>query len=192
MINKICDKVSTKITSNVLPDEAELISFGLYYFIMYSFLGLILCFIGILTKSLIPITIFLLILIPFRRYIGGFHFNNSFFCFFFSIAISLFPIIIYKININQYYLGPPCLLFYVPTLFFSILEHPNKPMTTDEKDSYKLKATKIKYIILLVFFIFSIFSNPYTKIIYVSVITASTLFYVGIFQNYIILKNRKT
>ncbi|WP_376711479.1 accessory gene regulator B family protein [Carnobacterium divergens] len=191
MIDKFCDKVSNKITSNILPNETELISFGLYHFIMYSFLVFTICFIGILTKTIISITIFLLILIPFRRYIGGFHFNNRLLCLFSSIAISLFPIIICQININQHYLGFFCLLFYMPTLFFSILEHPNKPISTDEKELYKLKATKIKYVILLTSFIFSTFNNPYTKIIYMSMTTASTLLYLGIFQNYIFSKSER-
>ena len=147
-----------KILYNYLQQNGISIDQDVFYYGISLFKNYILFFIitipFIIHYSLYyQMITFFIFYIPLRRYLGGFHFNQSNICIFASSFVSIIICLsskYYNIQYINYLYSFITLLFL--TIYHAPVDHKNKRLTLNEKNVYKNKAI----IIEIFFFIFSI------------------------------------
>ena len=97
--------------------------------------------------------VFMLSLLPLRRYMGSYHFNNAILCSVTStIIIILIPLISHYIALNYYIVTVVSLIAFTLTSIIKSKDHSNKPLSVDEKKFYTRKALvlQILYWVLII------------------------------------------
>lgn len=110
---------------------------------------------------------FFVIYTPLRKNIGGFHFNNKYFCVFFS-AITSF-LIVYISNLYNPSLLELTFIFFlliIMTYIMAPVDNINKKLNIKEKNVYKRKSLIIEFI----YYILSIILFLYDKIYLINLI----------------------
>ncbi len=165
------------IYNNVKIDQ-DVFDYGFSYFKSYMIYLIITIPFIILFKLYINIALFLILYIPLRKYLGGYHFNNNLVCVFFSSFISI--LVSYYSSIYNipyvYYLASSIIVLFL-TIFIAPIEHANKKLNSYEKRIYKFKAIKIEIIfILLSIIIYTFFKKNFISILfYINIINICNL-----------------
>lgn len=129
--------------------DKDVFEYGWYAFKQYFTFLIIMIPLSILTQSIDEFILFIISFIPFRKYLGGFHFNNAIFCTFFSILFSIIIVIVLPNSFNIETLPNTSFFKYGMIIFllFSIIvsligpvDHPNKQLCEEEKQIFKQKA----------------------------------------------------
>lgn len=128
--------------------------------------------------------LFLLLYIPLRRYLGGFHFNRNITCLLTSSFITIIcPIIADRYTIHFFITSIIFILLIISTYLAAPIEHSNKKLTFYEKKLYKKKALYIE----LLYFVFCLISIILSKPIYINLISIIFLIsLINIILTYII------
>ena len=91
--------------------------------------------------------IFLLLYIPLRRYIGGFHFSSNIICIFFSTLISIIPPLLSKQFFVSFRLVIlTSLILLIETFLIAPVDHKNKRLTNNQINLYKKKSIIIEFL----------------------------------------------
>ena len=122
--------------------------------------------------------VFLVLYIPIRRYIGGFHFSNNTLCIFVSTIVSVIPAILSKYYVINTLVN---ILFNIiliaETVLIAPIDHPNKRLNDIQFKLYKKKAlfTEISYLGIVILSNFFAFSTVPNLIFYVDIISICSL-----------------
>ena len=154
------NKIYTYLISNNVQIDQDVFDYGFSYFKKYIFYVFITIPFIIYFKLYLNVILFLVLFIPLRKYLGGYHFNNDVICILFSsfvsIAISYYSNIC---NISYLYYIFSTIAILLLSYFLAPVEHKNKELNSYEKKIYKFKAIKIEIIFLyysVLTYIFSI------------------------------------
>lgn len=118
--------------------------------------------ISILTKSMLHFVAFMLIFVPLRIFIGGFHAKTSESCYLITSAIYALTILCVKLMPELYSNIPAIItlaILIVPIVLFAPVEHKNNPLTPDERKRNRLISivlTAVDSLIFVALFILSI------------------------------------
>ena len=137
-----------------IPSEfdEELYNYGyivLKQYIRYFFISSVIC---IPLGCFIEFLYFNIVFIPTRRTLGGFHFNDERKCLFGSILLGVF------VSLGSKYVPFSSLpiifvlfvLFIVISLHNGCIDHPNKPLSSNEKKYYHRKGIYIELALLII------------------------------------------
>lgn len=151
------EKLYTFLINNDIKIEEDLYNYGIYVLTTYLKYLIFLFPIALLMGTFIETTIFVLLFIPLRRYIGGFHMNNMKSCFYASVLIGI--IIPYCSSHLFVFSMIHTLLIFVSCFWmtkkFGVIDHPKKVISNKEKIIYLEKSLKIE----VIYFAISIISN---------------------------------
>lgn len=139
------------LKKNNISIDYDVFSYGFDVFKNYFIFLLLLIPLGIHLNLLLKAIMFIILYIPLRRFIGGFHFNKRYLCTFFSVVFSLMiPFISDNISIDNIYFLILCyIILLLLTYKMGTIDHPNKRLSCDEKKIYKSKALFIESIYCL-------------------------------------------
>lgn len=149
------NKLYELLKNNNIAIDEDVFYYGLSLLKKYFIFLIVTLFLSLYLNIFLEVLFFIILYIPLRRYVGGFHFNNSKICIFFSIVISIVACYISKqinFSINTIVISYICLTIliikYVP------VDHKNKRLSSREKYYYKKKAliVNLLYFIITVFF----------------------------------------
>lgn len=140
-------KIYYFLIKNDINIDEDLFYYGWSIFMHYS-IYLILTFLLSIYLNCCKLTIiFLLLYIPLRKYIGGFHFSNNVLCILFSIMVSLiFPYMSMNLIINFKVAILLELFLLIETIFIAPIDHINKRLTMTQIQMYKRKSILIEFI----------------------------------------------
>lgn len=130
--------------------DKDVYTYGFNILLNYSIFLIVTIPLSILLNVFWEVVIFIISYIPLRRYVGGFHFDKTYLCLFFSIFL---PILF---SVLSNYIKIPNILFLICTYFIviwvtyriGVIDHPNKRISVKEKITYKRKALNIEIIYL--------------------------------------------
>lgn len=166
----------------IKPEDADIYIYGLKYALLYLINIIISAFLALLFHGMIYYIVILLLIIPLRRFAGGFHFNNSFVCFIFSqLCVFLPQIIIPYISGHTHEL---ILIFTISfiLLFFTTSKKKSissKKRYTDEiliqKYTRKTLQIELLYLLLFILCIFMHFDSFAFIILYIVIVQLLSL-----------------
>lgn len=152
------NRILKEIRKNGLFIEDDVYQYGMFiliHYLIYAIFSFIIClYLGCVKEMVIFCTSFSIL----RKYVGGFHFDNSKICTFFTIFFTtLFSFLASKIQIN--------LFLFLFIIFFTrglinktgCIDHKNKKLSYKEKNVYKNRAMKIITIYSIIGFITKLF-----------------------------------
>lgn len=145
-------------------------------------------FISLLTKSMLHFVAFMLIFVPLRIFIGGFHAKKSESCYLITSAIYALTVLCVKLMPDLYSIIPAIITFavlIVPIVLFAPVEHKNNPLTPNECRRNRLISivlTAVDSLIFVALFILSI-STATSVMIFMAV--DSILMLIGLLMNII-------
>lgn len=142
------DKIYQLFIKNHISIDHDVFTYGLNVFKHYFVFLIFLIPLGIYFKILIKIILFLILYIPLRRFIGGFHFNNDYLCTFFSVICSfLIPYFSDQLIIsNNFFIILSYTIMLLVTIKIGTVDHYNKKLSSKEKMIFKRKAILIEII----------------------------------------------
>lgn len=148
---KICDYLYSKIKENDSEIDYELFSYGYKILEGYITILFVITIVGIISNSLLKIYTFVVLFSILRKQLGGFHFESSKLCFFFSIFFSiLIPFISSEIgNLSNYLLIALFCILIIITNIIGVVDNKNKRLSIVEKRLYKRNAIMIEIIYLI-------------------------------------------
>ena len=132
--------------------------------------------------------IFLLLYIPLRKYIGGFHFSNNIICIFFSTLISIIPPLLSKhLFVSFRLVILTSLILLIETFLIAPVDHKNKRLTNNQINLYKKKSIIIEFlyigfIIISYKYSIHILINIIFSVIVISLISLSASYIKRIFS----------
>ncbi|SJZ89479.1 accessory gene regulator B family protein [Anaerorhabdus furcosa] len=153
-MNNIVDRLVVSIYNyfnkeNKLEEDKELYYHAIKIIIHEWSTYLFLLLISILTNTVIPTIIYIILLTIIRKYSGGYHADTYFMCWFLYTIFYIIFLVLYQTNLFQStYIN---LLFLILSSFYiyqnAPVQHVNNPLTVMEKHQYRFYAI----IILLVY-----------------------------------------
>lgn len=154
MINKIYEEIQKK---GINLDE-DVFNYGMLVLNQYLIYFAIVIPISICYGMLFELAIFILVFIPLRKNLGGFHFENKKLCTLFSVLITFLILLLsQKVIFNNIVIIFFCYLFFlVITIKIKTVDHKNKKLDEKEKEKFSVKAIYIEcmYFILIIICIF--------------------------------------
>ncbi|WP_071441496.1 accessory gene regulator B family protein [Traorella massiliensis] len=170
------DRIYEYLLMNGINMEKEVFDYGFMIFLTYMEYILIIIPISLFLDICEYVVIFLLLFIPLRRYIGGYHMSTMKKCFIGSLILALsIPMIAIKIGRIPFILS--CFIFIIcltMTNRIGVLDHPNKRVLAIEKKVYGKRAELIEIIYI---FLYLILYN--TKYNYIgNIITLLFIFFI--------------
>lgn len=132
--------------------------------------------------------IFLLLYIPLRRYIGGFHFSSNIICIFFSTLISIIPPLLSKqLFVSFRLVILTSLILLIETFLIAPVDHKNKRLTNNQINLYKKKSIIIEFLyigFIIISYKYSINTliNIIFSVIVISLISLSVSYIKRIFS----------
>lgn len=170
------DKIYECLLMNGINMEKDVFDYGFMIFLTYMEYLLIIIPISLFMDISEYVIIFLLLFIPLRRYIGGYHMSTMKKCFVGSLILSLsIPMIAIKIEKIPFILS--CFIFIIcltMTNRIGVLDHPNKRILAIEKKTYKKRAILIEIIYISLYLI--LYNTKYNCI--GNIITLLFLFFI--------------
>ncbi|MDO4467992.1 MAG: accessory gene regulator B family protein [Bacillota bacterium] len=166
-MNQIKKKLYEEIKKQGLSIDLDVFDYGVAILKQY-FICLFFSFvIGSYFKCIFEMILTIVFWSGIRRYIGGFHFENSTLCLFFTVLII---ICISKISRFLSVILVFDFIFSVLALIiimkFGCIDHKNKPLSVEEKIYYKGRAIKRVYVYIILELVFRLISfNSISNII---------------------------
>lgn len=130
--------------------EVELYSYGFRQMFMILLSIITIIVVGFLFKNVKGSILFSLFFIPIRCYAGGFHCENYFKCYLFSVILTIIVLMAVE---NQFYLSNMkliALISYIVVFLFAPIEDKNRILSENEKKKYKSMAYKILGLYLII------------------------------------------
>lgn len=137
----------------VNDDNYEFVRYGFELLCMKTIIYMAIIIIGIITKSIIEILVFMLAYQPLRRYCGGYHAKTRLICVSSSILMLCFLIFLGKIIPNTYIpiLSSTIMLIGGIIIFLkSPVETPTKPLDEIERVVFRRRSFIVLIIIVLI------------------------------------------
>lgn len=180
----IREKIYTEFKKNEIKIESDVFDYGWSIFSTYFKYLIVIIPISLVINLFFEVLVFLILFIPLRRYIGGFHMKTMKHCFYGSIVLGLlFPYLANKFPIC------PKLLFYMVAFSciylskkYGVIDHINKKLTNEDKINYIHKV----FIIETIYVILSFFAYTFSYVYLVNVLLEIFLF--CLIGNYISIK----
>ena len=149
------NKIYNYLMNNDIIVEKDVFEYGFDFFLSYLIYLLIIIPISILTDSFFEIILFIILYIPIRKNIGGFHLKNPYHCIILSSIVTLLiPYIQDYIPISYYFAISIIVLNFILYIMFIPVDCKEKQLSDIEKKSYKLLSLKIHalYSFFILFF----------------------------------------
>ena len=139
--------------------EKDVFDYGFSIFMTYLKYLIVLIPLSFLLHFQKQLIVFLILFIPLRRYIGGYHMKTMAACFIGSVilALSICIISLYMGKINLLFHALVFVICFIFTLKYGVIDHKNKKISEKEKKEYQKRAVMIEtfYFILILFFNFT-------------------------------------
>lgn len=141
------EKIYSLLQSNNISIEKDIFDYGFTIFITYLKYLAIIYPIAFILKIPYEVTIFILLFIPLRRYIGGYHLNNMTACLIASSMLAIIiPLIALSFNIQIIFKFIFLIICVYITYKIGTIDHPNKQISIIEKKKYTNKSIEIELI----------------------------------------------
>lgn len=141
----IKDKLHELLKSSSIYLDNDIFDYGYKIFITY--LKYLICILplSILFDILIEVSIFIILFIPIRRFIGGFHFKNLNHCFFGSVLMAVtLPYIALHIQIPFAFTAVIIFITLISTSYIGVVDNINKRLNKKEIKIHTKKTLKIE------------------------------------------------
>ena len=140
-------KIYNILKKNDIKIDEDLFYYGwanfTHYFVYLIFTFILAFYCNCFKQTII----FLLLYIPLRRYIGGFHFSSNIICIFFSTLISIIPPLLSKQFFVSFRLVIlTSLILLIETFLIAPVDHKNKRLTNNQINLYKKKSIIIEFL----------------------------------------------
>ncbi len=163
--------------------DKEIVEYGLRLGLLELVNTITILLIGLAFGMVVESLIFLLVYIPLRTFVGGYHSRTALLCYLTSILLVSSVLVIVKYFMNfelQYYiLTVSCLVI----IFLSPVEDENKPLDLVERKRYKKISVVLLGAVLMVLAFISFISMYYGYMIIISLSVVSLLALMGYFRN---------
>ncbi|MEG0661490.1 MAG: accessory gene regulator B family protein [Anaerorhabdus sp.] len=136
--------------------EKDVFSYGFITFLNYFVYLISIIPIAIAFNLIDKVIFFLIVFIPLRRYIGGFHFNSKLLCLIFSIIFTLsIPLLAIPLGkINIIIRACSLILGMIITCWIKAVDHPNKRISKKEKQLFTKRAILIELLYSMIILCF--------------------------------------
>lgn len=140
------NKIFQVFTDNNISIDYDVFTYGFNVFKHYFIFFIFLIPLGIYFNLLIKMILFIILYIPLRRFIGGFHFSKNYLCTLFSVLSSfMIPYFCDKLIIsNSKFIILSYFIMFLLTIKIGTMDHHNKKLTAKEKITFKKKAILIE------------------------------------------------
>lgn len=150
------NKVYNLLISNNINIDRDVFDYGFLILKTYIKYLLVVIPLSIFFNLFFQLICFIIVFIPLRRYIGGYHLDSMKACFIASVLITFF-IIFFSTHIGYIPLFIKIVVMFITiftTYHIGAMDHPNKRISLEEKKNYTSKAIKIEllYLLLVIFF----------------------------------------
>ena len=140
-------KIYNILKKNDIKIDEDLFYYGwanfTHYFVYLIFTFILAFYCNCFKQTII----FLLLYIPLRRYIGGFHFSSNIICIFFSTLISIIPPLLSKqLFVSFRLVILTSLILLIETFLIAPVDHKNKRLTNNQINLYKKKSIIIEFL----------------------------------------------
>lgn len=139
------------LTKNIIDEEMfEVYVYGAELFLSSVFTDVIIIFVGLMVKQLIPTLLHLLVFILLRRFTGGYHATTYLKCKTTMVVIYVFTIISANyVDLSVYWYVLLMVAGNITIFFFAPIENPNKRLDDIKKVRFKI-LSHISFIALAV------------------------------------------
>ena len=147
----IKNKIRSILKNNNVFIDNDIFDYGFTILVTYLMYLLFIIPIALILSELFEVLLFIILFIPLRRYIGGFHFNNQYYCFIVSITLALIlPYIVIRIVLPLSAIITIVIFTYIITYKIGVIDHYNKVLNEKEKHLYQKKSFYIITIYLII------------------------------------------
>lgn len=145
------NKIYNYLTNNNITIEKDVFDYGFSFFQSYLIYLLFIIPISIFYNTIIEVFLFIILYIPIRKNIGGFHLTNQYHCIILSIIMTLLaPFMSNYIPINYYFAIFIIAINIILFVIFVPVDCKEKRLSNSEKKFYK----RLSLIILLIYSFF--------------------------------------
>ena len=178
------NKLYSYLINNNISIEKDVFEYGFEYFYSYIIYLLVIIPISVFNHFTVEIIIFIILYIPIRKNIGGFHLKNKYHCLILSIIVTLFVPILKK-NMNMYFYFFTFIIVFNTILYIMYvpIDCKEKILSKAEKKYYKFMAILIHFI----YFLITIVSYQFNvkilfETIYIIELISSFSIFLSLFQ----------
>lgn len=165
------------------PEDKEFVRYGLKMALLELVNVISIIFIGVLMGMVWESVIFLVVYIPLRSFVGGYHAKTELMCYLMSVLLvaSILGIVKYFSleELKYYILIVSCLVI----LFLSPVESKNKPLDQVESKRFRLISMILLFLVLAIWAFINLFSAYYGFMIIISLSSVSLLAFIGYLIN---------
>lgn len=184
----VVEKIMKILKKNGYADneQYEIVQFGVELLLMKMIIYTIIAFIGIVTRSIFELFVFLLIYQPLRSYCGGYHAQSRKVCVILSTLMMVIVIVLAKIQLPDI-----IALYYMATVLFSGIvilltapvDTPNKPFDDTEKVVFRKRSMAVLVIdVLISIFMYYFRLHECLSILSLAMLSVSILLLIGKYQ----------
>lgn len=142
--------------------------------------------ISILSKTMLHFVAFMLIFVPLRIFIGGFHAKTSESCYLITSTTYALTVLCVKL-MPELYTNIPAIItlaiLIIPIILFAPVEHKNNPLNTDERRRNRLISIILTAVDSLIFITLYILSIPTATSVMIFMVVDSVLMIIGLLIN---------
>lgn len=177
--------MATKISSKMLQlgifsDEMYgIYVYGFELILSFLFSVAVMLFVGIVTNRILHTILFLLVFVTLRSFTGGYHANTYGVCFMVTISVFIITLLLAEyINICWWYYllllsaGLPIIYIFAP------IEHPNKPLETNDKARCKMISTILFLLFIIAGVVFTMVNVTLGSVIFFTLVSDLFLLFV--------------
>ncbi len=127
--------------------EKDVFNYGYDILMQYVSIGVVLLFVGVIFHCIDSLILVILLYLPFRKYIGGFHFENKTLCCLFSILFATYVSVLSQSVVLPFWIG--FVLVFMLSFWnetFGCIDHPNKRISSSEKEFFREKMRKVLFL----------------------------------------------
>ena len=132
------------VSQNIVKSEyEEIYAYGMEIILSTVFNGVIVLFIAILSDTVLPSLLFFTAFILMRRSAGGYHAKTHIGCMMILIAVHLMFMVLINVIpdsiipiLSYFSIAYSCISVYL----FAPVEHPNKPLSSDDRRKLRMKS----------------------------------------------------
>lgn len=177
-MNRLLDFIIAQIRRNDLVDEEnyDVVRFGLELLVMKSIISIFIVIIGVLSKSILTVAVFMAAFQPLRSFCGGYHAKLRSVCIISSLMMLVSVIFLSKAASNLPLFIPALILFIISSFViavFSPVDTSTKPFDDEEKRVYRKRSLIVLsviwvFMILIVSFRIELFIVPVSMAVFYS------------------------
>ncbi len=183
MKNKIINHVVTKLVCDDIIEESdrEIYQYGLQQCLATCFNWVCTIAIGIWFKMLWESVFFIIVFIPLRTYVGGYHAKTQLLCHVYSVLVIVIVMeLIKNLNFSLAYDIPLAILCAFAIGTITPVESKNKKLSVGEKKKYKKKSMIVLGIEIVILFLGIVFEKKIiANLITLNLIVVSILALMG-------------